>query len=70
MYTRYTMKHGHSFLPCGIEQLAPSNPQGVLLEFLSPFHSTYDVETMGEHNELPLHVLEKPPIDRTFNYLK
>jgi len=40
---------------------APSTPQGVLLEFLSPFHSKYDEETMGEQNGLPLHVLEKPP---------
>jgi hypothetical protein len=28
----------------------------VLLEILPRFHSKYDVETMGEQNELPLHV--------------
>jgi len=48
---------------------APSNPQGVLKEFLSPFHSTYDVEKMGEQNELPFHVLEKPPFFHTSEQL-
>ena len=40
---------------------APSTPQGVLLEILFRFHSKYDVETMGEQNELPFHVLENRP---------
>jgi hypothetical protein len=44
---------------------APSTPQGVLLEILSCFHSTYDEETMGEQNELPLHALEKRPVLET-----
>ena len=36
-------------------------PQGVLLEILSRFHSTFDEETMVEQNELSFHVLEKRP---------